>query len=219
MSILILIPNRPLRTLTARERLGAAGCAPYLSGPFFHEDFENPGARARLANAEAPELKVHFACCSGKLMRAEKSCLARAHALAVGATAAARVRLRLDMHLDVVCTKERSQKCSAADPWCPEVEYRNTLFEYWSGPGRSLLRARVCALVATDRAFREWLCVYALCVLELVQTTSYGVTGRSPEFRSVSATLVQLASSKRTHHTPQMALLRPSASSAVAGGV
>ena len=53
----------------------------------FYELSIGLGARARIANAEAPELKVHFACCSGKLMRAEKRCLARAHALAVGATA------------------------------------------------------------------------------------------------------------------------------------
>ena len=44
----------------------------------------------------------------------------------------------------------------------------------------ALLRARVCALVATDRAFREWLCVYALCALKMMSLCKRRATALLP---------------------------------------
>ena len=44
----------------------------------------------------------------------------------------------------------------------------------------ALLRARVGALVATDRAFREWLCVYALCALKMMSLCKRRATALLP---------------------------------------
>ena len=77
MRTVVLIADRQLRTLAAGDRLGVCGCAPYVSGSFFHAESIRPVARnlnLKLKRLKKP--KHVLAEVRGTLMRSLRALLA-----------------------------------------------------------------------------------------------------------------------------------------------